>query len=171
MLTVARDTYRITASRADDHKVRFTVLNASGVAYNVSANTFKFTCKRSVDDPLASAVFQKTSPAASGIDLTLAASGIVDVNLVPADTSGLQGGYFYDLEMTEGGLVYTLQQGVLQIVKDVSTVGGAVTAPALGYQFLTALYLQDTVVTTNYYKLTMTSGLLDVAGPSPVWPF
>ncbi len=121
MLTVARDTYRIVASRGDDHKIRFTVYNSSGVAYDVSLNTFKFTVKESLDDAAAAQKFQRVSPAGSGIDLTLAATGIVDVNLVPSNTSSLAGSYHYDLEMTEGGKVYTLQQGIFHVAKDVTT--------------------------------------------------
>lgn len=169
-LTIDANNYRITATRSDDHKIRFTVKNSSGVAYDVSANTFKFTCKASLDDAITSAKFQKTSPAASGIDLTSAASGIVDVNLVPADTANLAGIYYYDLEMTESGKVYTLRQGILSIAKDVSTIG-AVTAPVVGYQLLTALYFQDTAVTTDFYKLTIVNGGLVQEGPNPSWPF
>lgn len=126
-LTVDAQNYRITATRGDDHKIRFTVKNSSGVAYDVSANTFKFTVKASLDDSIANAKFQKLSPAANGIDLTNATSGIVDVNLVPSDTDALAGLYYYDLEMTEGGKLYTLRQGVLMALKSVTTPGSAGT--------------------------------------------
>jgi hypothetical protein len=119
-LTVNQNTHTIMASRGDDHKIRFTVKNSSGVAYDVSANTFKFTVKASLDDAIGSAKFQRTSPAGSGIDLTSAATGIVDVNLVPANTSALGGIYYYDLEMTEGGKVYTVRQGLFIVPKDVT---------------------------------------------------
>ena len=120
MLTVDANTYKITASRGDDHKIRFTVKNSSGVVYDVSANTFKFTVKASLDDAIGAAKFQRTSPVGSGIDLTLAATGIVDVLIVPTNTSGLAGEYHYDLEMTESGKVYTLRQGVFTVSKDVT---------------------------------------------------
>jgi hypothetical protein len=45
MLLIDPNNYRIDASRGDDHKIRFTVKNSSGVAYDISANTFKFTIK------------------------------------------------------------------------------------------------------------------------------
>lgn len=131
MLTVARDTYRITASRADDHKIRFTVYNSSGAAYDVSANSFKFTVKASLDDAITSAKFQKASPASGGIDLTLAATGLVDVNIVPSDTATLGGIYYYDLEMLEGAKTYTLQEGIFYVLKDVTTPGSVPVAPVI----------------------------------------
>lgn len=139
-LTVDANNYRIDASRADDHKIRFTVKNSSGVAYDVSANTFKFTCKASLDDPIASAKFQKLSPAASGIDLTAAATGIVDVNLIPADTAALAGVYYYDLEMSEAGKIYTLRQGIFYVRKDVSD-GAAPIVPINLYTMVNTLYM------------------------------
>lgn len=134
-LSVDLNNFRIDASRADDHKIRFTVKNSSGVVYDVSANSFKFTVKASLDDAIADAKFQKLSPAANGIDLTAAATGIVDVNLVPADTSALAGVYYYDLEMTEVGKVYTLRQGILYIKKEVTTPGSVPAAAAVGVTF------------------------------------
>lgn len=135
MLTVDANNYTITASRADDHRIRFTVKNSAGAAYNVSANTFKFTVKASLDDAIGDAKFQKSSPAGSGIDLTSAASGIVDVNLLPADTSALSGTYYYDLEMTESGKVYTLRQGKFLVLKDVTTPGTPPDPPVIGILF------------------------------------
>lgn len=135
MLTVDANNFRIDASRGDDHKIRFTVKNSAGVAYDVSLNDFKFTVKQSLDDAIADAKFQKLSPAANGIDLTSAATGIVDVNLVPADTSALAGQYFYDFEMTESGKTYTLRAGLFYVKKDVSTPGSVPAAAAPGATF------------------------------------
>lgn len=129
MLLIDPNNYRIDASRGDDHTIRFTVKNSSGVAYDVSANSFKFTCKDDLDDLIADAKFQKSSPVANGIDLTNAAQGIVDVLLIPSDTAALAGRYFYDFEMTESSKVYTLRQGLLFIKKDVTTAG-TVSNPA-----------------------------------------
>jgi len=134
-LTVDSNNYRIDASRGDDHKIRFTVKNSSGVAYDVSANDFKFTVKASLDDAITDAKFQKLSPVGNGIDLTNATTGIVDVNLVPADTAALAGQYFYDLEMTETGKVYTLRAGLFYVKKDVSTPGSVPTADPVGATF------------------------------------
>jgi hypothetical protein len=119
-LSVNVNTLEIVASRGDDHKVRFTVKNAAGVAYDVSANTFTFTVKASLDDAIGAAKFQRASPAGSGIDLTNAASGIVDVNILPANTGGLAGNYFYDLQMVESGLTYTIAQGRFRVSKEVT---------------------------------------------------
>mgnify|MGYP001564060581 CR=1 FL=1 len=151
-LTVDSNNYRIDASRGDDHKIRFTVKNSSGVAYDVSANSFKFTVKTSRDDAITDAKFQKLSPAANGIDLTSAATGIVDVNLVPADTSALAGQYFYDLEMTESSKVYTLRAGLFYVVKDISTPGSVPAAAAVG-----ATFPGYVVVTGAFYQFGLDS--------------
>jgi hypothetical protein len=134
-LTVNTNTYAIDATRGDDHLIRFTVRNAGGSVYNVSANSFKFTVKSSLDDVIADAKFQKLSPVGNGIDLGSAASGLVDVLLVPADTAALAGPYYYDLEMTESGKVYTLRQAILTILKDVTTAGTVPTPAIVGSAF------------------------------------
>lgn len=180
-LTIDAQTFRITASRGDDHKIRFTVRNSSGVVYDVSANTFKFTVKEKIDDIIADAMFQKQDPAVNGIDLTGAAGGIVDVNLVPADTATLAGRYYYDLEMTESGKVYTLLQGVFEVKKDVSTSGSAPSPASVLVPFPGdiqvmggSIYLKDTGVGVDagkYWKIRIIDGELDFSGPSSVVPF
>lgn len=174
-LTIDPNNYKISATRGDDHKIRFTVKNSSGIAYDVSANTFKFTVKESLDDLIAAAKFQRQSPAANGIDLTSATSGLVDVNLVPSNTSTLAGLYYYDLEMTEGGKVYTLRSGIFFVLKDVATPGTAPTSTGVIPDFpnglsLTALYMLDSV-SGQYFKGIWTNGELIWSGPNPTIPF
>jgi hypothetical protein len=181
MLLIDSNTYRIDASRGDDHKIRFTVKNSSGMAYDVSANTFKFTVKLGLDDAIANAKFQKQDPAGNGIDLTNATVGIVDVNLVPADTGTLSGPYYYDFEMTESAKIYTLRQGMFFVKKDVSTSGtpptaGSVLTPFPGDIQVQGgqIYIKDTGTGANagkYWKLVVQDGVFDVQGPSVTVPF
>src|SRR5262245_46184230 len=149
MLTVDPNNYRIDVSRGDDAKVRFTVRNSSGAIYDVSANSFKFTVKESLDDAITSAKFQLTNPEGNGIDMANAGNWIFDVNMTPTSLGLLAGYYHYDLEMTEGGKVYTLRQGVMFVRKDVTTTGSAPAIPVFGVTFpdwigiTTYLYWKD----------------------------
>lgn len=172
-LTVNNNTGRITISRGDDQTIRFTVKNSAGVAYDVSSNSFKFTVKQYIDDLIGAAKFQKTS--GDGIDLTDAATGIVDVNVADTDTSALAGPYVWDLEMVENTEIKTLAQGVFIVTKDVSTPGAA-GSPTPAIEDFTDIsisqnfYLYQTSNST-WYKFAMSSGTLTIvdaqAGPPP----
>jgi hypothetical protein len=176
MLTVNAQTYQITIDRADDQTIRFTVTDSAGAALDVSAGTFKLTVKASLDDAIGSAAFQKTSPAANGIDLTLAATGIVDVNIVPADTDDLAGLYHYDLEMTLSSKVRTLRRGIFFVSKDVSTPGSGPASSSVTEDYGAAglasevVYLKD-ATTGLYWKMYMTGGDLTFDGPEASFPF
>ncbi len=180
-LVIDPNNYRIDASRGDDHTIRFTVKNAAGVAYDVSANSFKFTVKARLDDLIADAKFQKQNPVGNGIDLTNASQGIVDVLIVPADTSALAGQYYYDLEMTESAKIYTLRAGIFHVKKDVTTPGSAPATPSVLVPFPGdiqvmggAIYIKDTGVGVNagkYWKLVVQDGVFDFQGPSITVPF
>lgn len=178
-LTLNANTGQMIISRGDDGLIRYTVFNSSGVAYDVSANSFAFTVKRSIDDVIASAVFQKTNPAANGIDLTLAASGIVDVNIADTDTEALAGNYQYDLQMTEGGKVYTIAQGQFVVKKDVTTVGtagqpsfGVILFPGGAFAIGSdgALYFKDQT-TGLWWTMYFDNGAEVTDGPSASIPF
>lgn len=154
-LTVNADTGRVEIARGDDQTIRFTVTDSTGAVVNITAGSFAFTVKESIDDAIGSAMFQKTSPAGSGIDLTNGASGIADVSIVPADTSTLAGAYVWDLQMTLSGLVRTLAGGVFFVRKDVTTVGTAPTSSSALVSFPGGFY----VGSGGFYLLDLTTGL------------
>jgi len=159
-LTLNANTGQVIISRGDNGILRYTVLNSSGAVYDVSSNSFAFTVKDSLDDAIGDAMFQLTNPAASGIDLTSAASGIVDVVLDDTNTSGLAGNYHYDLQMTESGKVYTIGQGVFVVRKDVTTPGTAGTYTGGLAVFLTGFYMLDSV-TGLYSKFQLTNEVFE----------
>lgn len=150
-LTVNEDSGEVVIARGDDQTIRFTVRDFSGALVNCSAGTFKFTVKESIDDDIADALFQLQSPAANGIDLTSAASGIVDVNIRAADTASLAGMKWWDLQMTLSSNVRTLAGGVFRVAKNVSTVGvaGSASSPVAPFPGHVSidreLYLLDTI--------------------------
>jgi hypothetical protein len=177
-LTVNADTGLVTIARGDDQTIRFTVTDSTGAVVNITAGGFAFTVKQSIDDAIGSALFQKTSPAGSGIDLTSGASGIADVNIVPADTSAMAGNYVWDLQMTLSSKVRTLAGGVFMVRKDVTTVGTAPTSssalvsmPGGFYLGSGGFYLLDTV-TGLYSGFRLTNGIFEQsAAQSATVPF
>lgn len=173
MLTVNAQTYAVVVHRADDQTLRFTVVDSTGAVVDVSSGAFKFTVKRNLDDDIADAAFQLTSPAGNGIDLTSAASGIVDVNIATGDTDDLAGLYHYDLEMTLSAKVRTLRSGLFYVQKDVTTSGTApsTTVTVIDYPngiSTTALYLQDSA--TGLWIKCVNDGGFPSWAPSDVGP-
>jgi hypothetical protein len=172
----------IIIDRGDDQTYRATVVDADGVVVNVAAGSFKFTVKAGVDDAIADAVFQLTSPAGSGIDLTLAASGIVDVNIPAASVEALEGAYVYDLQMTLAGKVRTVVPArVFFVRKDVSTPGTAGSSSVPGQHFPGYLALDGVFywlgADSLYHKMQIAldsdSGqyLLQDTGQNATYPF
>lgn len=181
-LTYNPNTHVAVISRGDDLPfLRYTVKNAAGVPYDVSANTFKFTVKADVDDSIADAMFQKQNPAGNGIDLAQANTGIVDVHFAAADTASLAGTYVFDLEMTENGKADTLDGGAFVVRKDVSTPGVPPSPPSVLVPFPGdiqviggQIYIKDLgsgVDGGKYWKLTMIDGAFTPSGPSVTVPF
>ena len=155
--------------RGDFVDPKLTITDAAGNALNVTGATFRLTVKSSLDDALASALFQIATP--SGFDVTAAASGIVVPLILESYTQGLAGDYVYDVEMVLSGQTTTLVRAALfRVLKDVGDVGVAPAAPVVGYEVLNALYFKDTA-TGQYYKKTVLNGEEILSGPSPSYPF
>lgn len=128
--------YTITIDRGDDQPLLVTILDYLGAPFNATGASFVFTVKASPDDSQADAKFSRTSPAANGIDIISAGSGIVTVNFIPVNTASLGGWYYYDLQMTEqSGKIRTLRSGKFFVRKDIST-SGSVPAQSLPYEDL-----------------------------------
>jgi len=155
--------------RGDFVDPKLTITDAAGNALNVTGATFRLTVKSSLDDALASALFQIATP--SGFDVTAAASGIVVPLILESYTQGLAGDYIYDVEVVLNGQTTTLVRAALfRVLKDVGDVGVAPAAPVVGYEVLNALYFKDTA-TGQYYKKTVLNGEEILSGPSPSYPF
>lgn len=139
MFVVNPSTGAVTMDRGDDWTLRVTVKDATGALLDIHADSAKMTVKSSIDDPIANAVIQKTTPVVggTGIDVvTNGAAGIMDVIGIPADTLNLAGPFVYDAQITHGGKVYTVQPaGLWQVRKNVSTVGVAPGPPIIGQYF------------------------------------
>jgi len=116
-LVIDADTLQIIITRGDDQEIRFTVTDENDVVVDVSGATVaKFTVKR---DPESAEEFQKTI--GSGIDMTSAGSGLIDVTIDAADTASLAGRYEYDLEiLTAASKINTLTQGIFFVKRDIT---------------------------------------------------
>lgn len=137
MLTVNAQTKEIWITRGTDERVKFTIRDSTGALLDVSAGTFKLTVRQAYDGTI---IMQLASPAANGIDLTDAATGVVVATLPRTITANMGGRYVYDLQMTLAGAVHIPALGSLVVPKDVTGTGAApVVVPPL--QFLTYLVL------------------------------
>lgn len=92
MLIVDQQTYQITIDAGDQEKVRFTLTNSDGTPHNGTGASFEFTAKENLDTVIGSAEIRITTALnPSQFDLAQIASGILDLEFLPANTSGLGG--------------------------------------------------------------------------------
>lgn len=172
--------------RGDFVNPKLTITDAAGNALNVTGATFKLTVKSSLDDALAAALFQLSTP--GDFDVTDAASGIVVPLILEANTQGMAGDYVYDVEMILDGKTTTIVRAALfRVLKEVTDVGAPPAPPAVdvpfpgnvsinGYLRIIGgqLYITDTGIGVNAgksWKLVVQDGVFDVQGPSDVVPF
>jgi hypothetical protein len=134
-LFIDPSTFDIYFARGDDQTIRFAVTNPDGTAKNITGWTFKFTVKKSIDDAIGAAKFQKTT-GGGGIVLTTPASGILDVSVAAADTQALAGRHYYDLQGRDaGGLIGTQRIASFVVLKNVTDTGVAGQPSAPGAPF------------------------------------
>ena len=102
-----------------DHRtLTFTVKDGADVVVDITGATFLWTVRRSVLSAVAEiSLVSGESP--SEIDILVAASGTVQVVLVPTDTAALSGDFYHELQMTDvEGNVTTVAFGTLTIKED-----------------------------------------------------
>lgn len=89
-----------------------TTIKENGSAVDVSTRTYLAQIRKVKEGPV---VEEFT------IDMTLAATGKIVLNITPADSKLIpSGGYVWDLEQTNGGSVRTLLAGSVEVEADVS---------------------------------------------------
>lgn len=183
MLLFDQLTEEIQIARGDTETLRVIVVNSAGVVYDVSANAFKFTVKQTIEDAIGAALFQLTNPAASGIDLTNADVGIVDVKIPGAYTLGMAGDYVYDLQMTDADGDHTLFPGrAFKVLKDVTDAGAVGGPPTFIAPFVNGIALTPPffIFSPNgdllWHKFDIINDgfgnyLLTDVGQNPTYPF
>lgn len=183
MLTIDPLDDTITIDRGDDQEMRVPIVDYAGNPLNCAGASFRLTVKASIDDPIASAVFQLAQPLANGIDDTDAATGFVTVLFPSLYLATMAGEYLYDLQMTLGGKVRTLLPvvggaGRLLVPKDVTTPGSVTNPSLLLHEFGGiaigadgTIYFRDKAVPTNWFKEWFSNGQRQVDGPSTSIPF
>lgn len=115
--------------RGDTKQWAFTIKDASGIAVSLASHGgLRFTGKRSVADPDASAIFAKSLGAGvasvNGIIVASATLGYGTVQLQPSDTSGLEAAIVqlsYDIQFVDiDSNKYTVAAGKLTVRPDVT---------------------------------------------------
>ena len=82
----------------DDKTVRFTVTDQDGVAQDLTGASATWAFSRRARR---AAIATKT--VGSGITISDAANGIVDVTVARADTETIEGDFYHELEIVDGG--------------------------------------------------------------------
>lgn len=100
-------------------------LTKAGVAYNLTglSPTLRMTAKYDPHDADGSAVFSRTSAVGGQIDITSVSGGLATVTIVPANTSPLpasQVNLYYDIQLTDSTGVWTVQDGILTVLPNIS---------------------------------------------------
>jgi hypothetical protein len=114
----------LTMTRGSTALVTVTVIDGAGAALDLTGTTLRFTAKRSLRDAQADAVIAK----ATGAGITHRSpesGGIADVDIEPADTSGLAPypiALAYDVELVSGADVYATESGTLTVSPDSTTL-------------------------------------------------
>jgi len=126
----------VVIDRGDHARLKIgPVLDEAGNARDLTGGSFLLTCKKSIDDPIGAAKFQKSS-GLSEFDLSQIAQGIVYALLVPNDTLSLDGVHVYDCQTVLGGKTETIQPAAtLEVRKDVTTTGSVPAPAAVGSKF------------------------------------
>jgi hypothetical protein len=140
MSTYNATTKRTLVQAGKKWTVRYTI-TLNGVAVNVSTWTFRYTVKKSIDDAIGDAKFQKTN--GTGIVMTQAASGIVDVVGAAVDTAALTGPHRFDFEgQAPGSDAETLDGPAEFFVEKPVTTPGVAGSPTQGpISFPAGLYI------------------------------
>lgn len=109
-MTMLRQDFNMTQGK---HKtLQFTIYQSDGeTVQDITGATFEWACARSPRD---ASLVTKTSPN-SGVSISDAEAGRVDVALVPGDTEDLEGYYHHELEMTLSGFTDAVAEGRLEI--------------------------------------------------------
>lgn len=106
----------------EDKSLTFTIVDAAGVAQNISGWALSWMVKRRKTDADAAALLTKTT-AAAGIALTTPASGICTVTVEDSDLVTLAGGqlYYHELKRTDPGFETVLSFGQFVLNQAVHT--------------------------------------------------
>jgi hypothetical protein len=111
----------LRARRGDEIKIGVEVVQEDGSQQDLTGSTLRFTAKDRASDPDGSAILAKFSPD-GGITIDDAPAGLATVTIAAADTAGFTGPrtLLWDIQMTSGTVVKTLDDGKLYVLPDVT---------------------------------------------------
>jgi hypothetical protein len=111
----------LSATRGDTTIYRFSCVDVDGAPVDLAAAAITMDVRGHPD--AGDALIEK----ALGDGLTVvppSSAGLVDLELEPADTEGLDAGrYYWDLEVAMGDQAYTVDAGLLMLSADVTRAG------------------------------------------------
>jgi hypothetical protein len=109
----------ISVYKGDDKSFELEVTDQDDEIINLSGGQLAFN----VTDWQGNLKFSKTSTDAAQIEITDATAGLADIHILPADTSGLDGGlYIVYIKFTNSlGKIYTISEGEFQVL-DLGTI-------------------------------------------------
>jgi hypothetical protein len=112
----------LTVKRGDTTKWNITAVDGDGAALVLTGGTLRFTVKTRASDLDNDAIIAKST--GSGITHTDPTGGLAQLVVAAADTSAVTKtlrGLKWDLQFTSAsGEVYTLQEGTMDIVEDIT---------------------------------------------------
>lgn len=106
----------------DNRLLVVTVKDENDVLIDITAAAFTWALSKAdpnnppIPAPKGAAVVTKT--VGSGITITDGPNGVLEVQILPADTETIDGAYYHELQMTLGGAVSTVAFGNVTIYKD-----------------------------------------------------
>jgi hypothetical protein len=104
---------RISIYAGDTNTLRFSAVDALGAALNLTGLTIEWGLSRP-----AKTVRLLTKTVGAGLTVTNAAGGLFEARLLPADTAGMDGEYYQEVQITDvDGNVSTIYAGAVRITK------------------------------------------------------
>tara|TARA_Y100000310_G_C20100381_1_gene542440 strand:- start:63 stop:410 length:348 start_codon:yes stop_codon:yes gene_type:complete len=98
--------------QGDDKKINVTIKDENGDVIDITS----FTATYKIATALVDGTVKVTKTVGSGITLTDPTSGVLQIVLVPADTSMLMGQHYHELELVDtGSLETTVLVGYIEI--------------------------------------------------------
>ena len=97
--------FRMTAG--DSKVLEVTVVDTENEAVDITGTTIRWQLARLATD--AEPLISKS--VGSGIEITDGPAGRFDVTLDPGDTADLDGSYYYEAEVDDGGVISTVLSG------------------------------------------------------------
>ena len=103
---------RISFFAGDTITIRFSAVDALGSALNLENMTIEWALSKP-----SKTVELISKTVGSGITITDADGGLFEIRLMPTETQSLDGEYYQEVQISEGGIISTIYAGSVHITK------------------------------------------------------